>query len=234
MVVLACCAAGARAEGLNFTWDGCAPAGGTQNHQLACTSNLGFETLYASFVAPAGVVRAEALVLTVDLFSDTGLIQDWWTFRNVGSCRNGALTVNTFFAGDPGCTDLWLGAETTRTIVWTRYYNGALDHGRLVVTAALTDTTAFVTAEPGIEYHALKYQIVNTRTTGSGACAGCLDPACLILSSLRIVQYKGASDIEITSEASSRTATWQGSVSGACQQVPVRNQTWGGIKSLYR
>ncbi|MCC6651347.1 MAG: hypothetical protein IT348_09395 [Candidatus Eisenbacteria bacterium] len=224
---------GARSEGLNLLWGGCPAGGGVSNWQFACSSNIGLETLYASLVAPAGLNHVEGVVLTLDVISEGQFLPAWWTIRNIGACRNGALTLSTVFASDPGCTDLWLGAETTRTNTWATGYASMLNRGRLVATVMLTDTTAFVAAEPGVEYFALKLPITNVRTTGSGSCEGCSEPACLVLSSMRLIQFKGAGDVVVTAEAGSRVATWQGAASGACLFVPARNRTWGGIKTLY-
>ena len=73
--------------------------------------------------------------------------------------------------------------------------------------------------------------------SGVGSCAGCLRGACLVLNSVQLGRLPGASPTLVTvvptSGGTPGIATWQNG-HAECAAVPVRNRTWGAIKSLYR
>lgn len=113
----------------------------------------------------------------------------------------------------------------------------------LVVSAVPPAALGSVAA--GVEYFACNVNISNVKTTGLGACAGCLTPACIAVGNINV--YSSGSSLPalvLTAPANgtdSNYATWQGGggagplPGGACPAAtPTRNSTWGAVKSLYR
>lgn len=95
------------------------------------------------------------------------------------------------------------------------------------------------------EYFALRLRIDNTKTVGTGACAGCDVPVCIVLQSIKL-SLIGRPEVTrvLTSPLNgtdSHYATWQGGGSpttslgtGCPAATPTRRGTWGGVKALYR
>jgi hypothetical protein len=87
-------------------------------------------------------------------------------------------------------------------------------------------------------YYAARLVISNQ---GTSACLGCSGAACLVLNSIRVLRPPRplgvpSADVLLTEAGTSNGnwAGWQTLTAGSCQAVPVRNATWGRIKSLYR
>lgn len=76
------------------------------------------------------------------------------------------------------------------------------------------------------------------KSSGTGSCAGCLAPACLVLNGITIRRLPGApgGDVIISSVGAGNPnwVTWRGGAGADCSLVPVRAVTWGRIKTLYR
>ena len=81
----------------------------------------------------------------------------------------------------------------------------------------------------GTEYQANVIQIRSTKTTGTGACAGCTEP--VTFGTLRVFIAQPASAVELQGQGFFRCdAGWR----CGCCAVPARRQSWGEVKSLYR
>ena len=72
-------------------------------------------------------------------------------------------------------------------------------------------------------------QIRSTKTTGTGACAGCTDAVALRTLRVFVAQPTGA--VELPGGAQG-CAGWRGTT--GCNVVSNRRQSWGEVKSLYR
>ena len=94
-----------------------------------------------------------------------------------------------------------------------------------------------MTLTSGQPYITADLDLATRGTIGTGSCSGCSSTACLVFNSVTLKRLPGASvtDILISDPASSANwAFWQGTVGVDCAAVPVRNHTWGALKSLYR
>ncbi len=99
---------------------------------------------------------------------------------------------------------------------------------------AATQYQLFITA---IDTH-------NTKVNGDGttvACAGCLDPGCIVFNALEIdvpIDQQPPDGKNWFGTADTRQyVTWQGGViggTGCPAQVPTKRTSWGQVKSLYR
>lgn len=87
------------------------------------------------------------------------------------------------------------------------------------------------TLHPGTEYYAFRITIDAQKTTGAGACGGCSVPATIVLN--EIVLDGNAID-RLTTPLSNTCLRWQAAGTTPCSATPIRNTTWGAIKSFYR
>jgi hypothetical protein len=82
--------------------------------------------------------------------------------------------------------------------------------------------------------------INHAKTVGTGACAGCTVPMCIVFGSDRITTPVAANNVLLTGGAngpSSFFATWQGPTGpapfGCPYPVPTLRSSWGAVKALY-
>jgi hypothetical protein len=237
--LLALTATVASAAGVNLAWLNCYGEGtGAQNRVFACTANTGTNMAVGSFIAPAGVGALSGNEVVIDLQSAGATLPAWWQFKNVGTCRTTSLSVNFVAnAGNAICVDEFSGGGAGGIGAYNIGYGGNPARARL--------TMAIATAAPGpidadVEYFAFNMLINNAKTVGTGACAGCLTPVCIVMNSIKLTQPVGVGDFVLGQPGNgtdSNFITWQGGViggSGCPAATPARNATWGSVKSLYR
>jgi hypothetical protein len=235
--LLALTASVASASGINLTWNKCAPeVGAAANRNFACNVNTGTNVAVGSFVAPAGVNALSGNEVVVDIQSAGAALPLWWQFKNAGTCRTTALSLN--FVADAGnaiCLDEFSGGGAGGIGAYNMNFLGDPTRARMVA--------AIATAAPGpvdadAEYFAFNMLVNNTKTVGTGACAGCLTPVCIVLNSIKLTQPVGVGDFKLGDAVGPGTniITWQGGAigGGGCAATPARNATWGSVKALYR
>jgi hypothetical protein len=238
------------APGVNLKWTDCFGDLGATNRNFTCTTNGGSNVLVASFELGAALPGVSGLEVVIDLASAASPLPAWWGFKNAGTCRTGSLGV---IGAPPGadvvCQD-WSGGLAQGTSV-AAYQIGISGPN----TARILEVTA-VPAGSGqdlagaTEYFAIQTTINNAKTVGTGSCAGCSSPVCIICNSIkcatppvagqpsRDVLLSGPTDVTGTSNF----ATWQGGLgvivqgrpSGCPQAVPTHTNTWSSVKGLYR
>ena len=225
-------ASSAFAAGVRLSWQTCGGDGLVQNRTFACTSNTGSNIVAASFIVDGTIAQVNGNELVVDLISQSApALPDWWKFINPGSCR---LTSISIAAQDgANCPDMFAG-QASMNIAAYQLDKVVTGSARILCVNAVA-VDAIVTLDPGVEYGIAKWTITNTKTVGSPACAGCLTPVCIVFNSANITTEGGAADTKLGQAANpgENTITWQG-VGADCNAVPVRNATWGAVKSLYR
>lgn len=150
---------------------------------------------------------------------------DWWRI-NPGECREGAFGMNTDFTHlATSCTDPWEGGGVGDL----GEYSEVSD--RLHVYAVwIPDFPMAI--DPGLEYTCVQFSFSAAKTTGTGACAGCATPVLWGATRLELGYLSGPGDALVT-PIQNQCVTWQGSTL-SCGIVPVRNMSWGRLKSLYR
>ena len=237
------------APGVNLRWTDCFGDLGAQNRVFACTSNGGSNVLVSSFELGADLAGVSGLEVVIDIATAGSPLPAWWGFKNAGTCRTGSLGV---IGAPPGtaanCTD-WSGGLAQGTSV-AAYQTGLAGPN----TARILEVTA-VPAGSGqdlaaaTEYFAIQTTINNAKSVGTGSCAGCSSPACIVGSSIlcatppvagqpsRDVKLSGPTDVTGTSNF----ALWQGGVGVSSQRgtgcpaaTPTRTKTWSSVKGLYR
>jgi hypothetical protein len=236
--LLALTATVASAAGINLYWNECssgtAPAPAT-NKVFACASNAGTNNMYASFDPPAGVTELNGNNLLIDLQSATNPLPQWWRFKNAGTCRATSLSANTVFAASGACVDPWSGGSPG---IAAYVENPGGDPQRARIAGSISITTG-APAPSGQEYYSLIVAINNAKTIGTGSCAGCQDPVCLVLNEIKLTQPAGTAGGSpvITNPLTSNFVTWQGGAIGGAGcpgATPAVNRTWGSVKAIYR
>jgi hypothetical protein len=237
-VLLAMSASLASAAGINLAWNNCVGGGGVHDMTFNCATNsaVSAHTFVASFRAPAGISAYVSNQALVELQSNTSPLPLWWQIKGTGQCRTGAASADANFATGPfGCTDLWTGTASGSLAAFNVGFGGP-NRGRMSLVFAVGSASA-AALNPEEEYYAFKVLILNTKTVGTGSCAGCLDGVCIVCTSLTVVQPNGTpnGNIELKNPAESNFVTWNGPTVETCTgATPTKNTTWGSIKSLYR
>jgi len=229
------------AGGVNLRWDRCFGEGsGAANKAFACASNGGSNTLVCSFILDNALPQVTGNELVIDVLTQQPTLPAWWDFKNVGACRQTALGMNVVANGaDVVCVD-WAQGGSTGGIGAYSTEIGSIDpslsaaHRRIKIALAVPQS-GIQDLVATTEYFSANVLITNVKSTGLGSCAGCTEPMCIVLNSIKCTTPSGPNDVFIgtASAAGSNIVTWQGAGPN-CQAVPVRNQTWGQVKALYR
>src|SRR5262245_56549493 len=226
--LLALAASTAMAGGMNMSWTDCGAAG-QQNRNFACNVNTGNNVLCVSYDPLASVPDFVGNEMTVDVIS-TGVLPAWWQMFNAGSCRGTALpTLNTTFAAAT-CGDNFGGAGFGAI---GSYVLGP-NTGSLLCGWAVADG---VPIDAGTEYYAVNIVVSNTKTVGTGLCAGCQTGACIVLNRVSLAYGPAATLVQdILTPLNRNWVTWQNGNGQPCPPpiVPTNQRTWGQVKALYR
>ena len=243
VAAMLCVASVASAAGVNLSWNTCAGEGtGANNKTSACAVNTGSNLLVTSFVLPADLAAVNGNELVIDVLTQAATLPDWWAFKDAGTCRQTSLGFNvTANASDVVCID-WGAGQSAGGIGAYSQELGTIDpgllaqHRRLKIAVAVP-LSAIADLTQDTEYFSCNITINNAKTVGTGACAGCTEPMCIVLNVLRVTSHIGIgeNDVVLGTGASpgSNIVTWQG-LGPNCQAVPTRNTTWGAVKALYR
>jgi hypothetical protein len=230
------------AAGVNLRWNNCFGDAGVANRNFACTSNTGSNVIFGSFELGQDMLTCSGEESVLDLASASAVLPAWWAFKNVGTCRITALSVSFGNPSAINCPD-WSSGQAAGGIGAYTIGERGPNTARIKVVSAvpLAGLTDLFT---GQEYFAYSLAINNTKTVGTGACAGCLDPVCIVFNSIKITTPVGSNDRTWTGPTNgtdSNFATWQGGGGvvvgpnvGCPAATGTKNATWGAVKSLYR
>ncbi len=114
---------------------------------------------------------------------------------------------------------------------------GAPNRAQLRTVGAIPGSTSI---DNSTEYYFFKVTLLGQKTVGTNSCAGCTDGACIVLTSIKMVEVAGApaGDHLVTNPILNQYVTFQSGgagVQGGCPgATPTSNRTWGSVKSLYR
>ena len=234
-------ASSAFAGGINIRWSDCLIDGGLSYRAFACASNAGSNALVSSFSIDTALPQSSGQEVVVDFISANPTLPAWWEFKNPGTCRLSSLSMNFVIPGSALlCVD-WATGGASGGIGAYNANLGSIDpsfsgqHRRLVAAIAVPGT-ALVDLLANTEYFSNNILINNAKTIGTGSCAGCIEPVCIVFNSIKLTTQVAANDriLGAPSVAGSNQATWQGGVGANCAAVPTKNATWSQVKSLYR
>lgn len=235
--LLALGASSAMAQGLNLYWSNCSDGGAT-SQTFACSTNSGAAfVMVMTAVLPTDMTDFLGTTAVVDVRVGDAALPDWWQAA-AGGCRANAIGMsfdpnsNTSNCG----TDVWGGVNPTTVFTVQPLRNWPNDV-RLNGAGALVTTIPL--AADGTEYYIGRITISRTKSTGTGSCAGCLLPACIVFNESKFQTPGGANDVLITNEATNQWVTWNGpwpdpSPFLCPDGTPAMNRTWGAVKNLYR
>ena len=170
--------------------------------------------------------------IVLDIQGTNAVMPAWWDFKNTGSCRTTALSISFDGTTSTGgsCADYWAGQGAGGIGA----YQVMSPNRRRVVAVGAVPPNAAGPIDADAEYFSFRLGISNVKTTGTGSCAGCLEPICIVLNSINITQPVGVGDFRLGNSANSNFVTWQGTVAGCPAAVPTQGRTWGQVKALYR
>ena len=234
LLILAFLGGGAAHAGpaLTLGWQDCRPAGGSGNQAFGCGSNTIEMFLHPAFELSSTVDSVFQLEMVLDIQHASDPLPQWWRL-DPNQCRSDQAIADAVFTS--GCTDPWSGAGVAAVQGYLAGPPGRLASQARLLVAATVPSSDPVSLSPGITYSAPRVRI---RSGNSTICAGCAGSACLVLNSIQLHRLPGASPESITLTVSTgETANWvawQGGAGANCAAVPVRNRTWGAVKSLYR
>jgi hypothetical protein len=221
----------------HLAWDDCGGAGTTDNN-FACT-NTPAQFIVSSFNAPSDFNNFVGA--TTELIIGTnGALPPWWRMEAGTGCTGragiGMTSVDGANFAGVGCENTW-AVFTTPNLTLNNYesnYGANPARARFIADLARSDTG--IPLAPGSEQVANLIQLSVARSTGTGVCTGCQEPACLVTLRMNIVDGV-AGEFREEGTAPYAFVTWHGGAitGGGCPNAtPTKNATWGSVKSLYR
>jgi len=232
MLVLLAPAAAASSVGWgSLNWgDACwGDAGAASNLTWACDSDTytGIR-MTCSFDLGQGMPALLGAEFYLVGMTETTSVPDWWKLGDAisGDCRANLISLTAEKSFSSACVSPWQGEQLGGI---ASYFWDAGSVGRMSLCGAwvMADPVA---VDAGVEYFAFQIRISAAKTVGG--CAGCSVPVVWSLNRLLIDRLEESPLVlESPFSGGNQSLTWQSSTS---TPVPVRNATWGQIKSLYR
>jgi hypothetical protein len=229
----------ASAAGVNIRYNACFGDAGVANKNFACNSNTGTNLLVLGFNLSADQLGVTGIEIMVDGATAGTALPDWWKISGTGLCRNGALTVNNVISATAAnCAD-WASGASLGALAAYQIGN----YGPTSFRAKIGYAVGTPVDLPAGEYFGANMIFSNTKTVGTGSCAGCSTAACIMLSSVNVVSGTSIQNKQFgpSNGTDSNYVTWQGGAgvsstigSGCPAATPTKNTTWGSVKSLYR
>jgi len=257
-VLLAACAFIAQphtvsaAQGVALAWNHCfGAAGAAQNAAFACDTNAGAHVMTGSFRLDQAYPHVIGMEIIIDLASDSPVLPDWWQFKNDGTCRQTSMAANFVpDVSDLVCDD-WgaglqiggVGGYCTAQLVGGCGVPGQAPNTariKLIEAVAPLDQQDLLANQDYFSFHVV---FNHQKTVGSGSCAGCDVPVCIVLNSINVVEQGNVSHRFLSSPIapSSNFVSWQGGGNpanggaiGCPAATATRRSTWGNVKSMYR
>ena len=210
----------AHAAGVNLRWNNCFGDDGVANRTYSCNTPTGALVLVGSFVLGTDLLRVSGVHFGVDIATASATLPAWWEISGGTGCRVSALSANaTVGAAAVNCTDWASGEASGGVATYVIGFSGP-NTARLTGGFAVPASSSANLAT-GQEFFAFNVVITNVKTTGAGACAGCVVPACIALSAIEVAQAGVSVRTMLTGPTSgtdSYYALWQG---GAGCAIPA-------------
>ncbi len=247
-------AGSAYAAGLNLAWNNCYPSpGAASNMSFVCddsspgAGDANHQTfrLYGSVITGFDLDGVLAWEARVDWQVANPVLDPWWQLAT-GERPDGALAFSFNGFTDGTSCDQQLMMPASPAIVGAFDWGERANGNRKAQLAMIAGRTTPVSMAASTEYQLFCVQIDsrNTRIDGgdgtTAVCAGCLDPACMVLTYLELdVPPAGGNYGKnvFTQPDQRQHVTWQGGSIGGLgcpAQVPVHRTTWGEVRTLYR
>jgi hypothetical protein len=233
----------ARSQTMSIAWNDCRLDGGQNFVQWACDTNATnpLRAAVVSFNLYSGMSEFIGVEATVEIWPADAYpysMPDWWS----STCRPEAFSMSADSSTLSHVHCRPAVSPPYDVLVWT---------GEGVISLVIASRGDPIDLAANQEYIAMVFRFTGARSHGAGACAGCGTPVCLLLSRLSVCGLQNIVDFERVS-SQSQVIGWQCargtvghsglgtpiltscSADGTPCATPVRNRTWGEIKSLYR
>ena len=246
--------------GINARWDNCYADGGVMNKAFACDRNTGSELIVLSAQLEAEMADISGMEIRISLKPAAPTLPAWWLFRTNGLTDDGCRPTSLSFIAspvlDPGtCVDWGQGQQMGGI---GRYRIDDIGPGTaVIVIASAVAPSNLAHFDPGTEYVVGALRINHANTVGTGSCAGCNMPVCLLFTSLDIttpvlandrIFSSGANGVDsqivhwqagqLTNLVNHCTGTFSCTTQFECANIAsptsTRQSTWGAVKALYR
>lgn len=223
--------------GFELAWNACFGQSGAVGLATSpCSQDTGSQDLFASFKPPPVVNQLEGIEVFIDYHVEGSSLPCWWNFA-AGQLRNSQL-----IALHVSPTD----ANGAPLVACDNHYfldRGALGGGGMVVTGAFLGQLKGIAAIPAgtglpvaanAQQYGIGFRILNGNTIPPGTCNGCASDVCFVLTRINLTSA-GVPDVVLQSPhpGSDFFALWQSNAWQLCS-TPVRQNTWGQIKGIYR
>jgi hypothetical protein len=232
-VAMLVCASIAMAQGIGlYAGSDCS---GPSNVTNACTTNTGtaFMLFGTCVVPPPGLSSVVGARCDIDIQTALATIPDWWRL-DANACRSTALSVKTdaTIVGAACSHSLWDGIATVNSV---GYAELRFNRMHLMVGGFVTPDEVFNLAGDGTtELAVFSLSVLNTKTVGSGSCAGCGQGACIVLNKISFDTSGQDNALLLTTPiAGHNYITYNGGSPNCPASTPTANRTWGELKSLY-
>ena len=223
----------------DFTWPTASPCQSPTNSGSAAY-------IVSAWKNTATVANFSLTTTAIDILVGYGndALSDFWTF-DPETCHSGGLTSAAQIgpvggiAVPPNCQNPY-GPAATQTdasgiISWpsTGRIHWENDHGRGAPLATLA-----VPMEPGGYIGNVIILAWDDAARDGSTCAGCSDPACIVLGGVRVYESNGTLAAYIQ-DVLPGLRSWVTMYGGypLCPRLwpdPVKNATWGQVKAVYR
>jgi len=241
LAFLALSAARSHAEP-SLSWDACLPYGHS-DATYPCAPDTFADRLVAAVRVPVSIDNPVGIEAWLAIRSSWLSLRDWWRVVTPGDCRAGALAVDMGREPSGHCRSLFEG--TTPTVSVEMCVNcgpqpiPSIGYLRVAATASgMRAITAII--------NRVAFQLVldHSRVAGDGACAGCIEPADIMLLGMRIDdantgphEYCAASQVWWQGGIFNTTTNFPPSPWSPCYSISfdrTEPHTWGKVKTIYR
>lgn len=230
----------AMAKGVNLTWGKfCYSDAPAATQTFACNTNSGITAgpwfMTTSFMIDTDMPDMVGIEQMLEGMSDDPALPDWWKVGAAPDCRAGKSLYNSKIGSSASdvCLDWTANAGFD-------VYNYIWDTNRAHISAltAIDASTPFDIL-PNTEYLGGQIEIDNSKTVGTGSCAGCSSGMIWGLYSIVVASLPppGTNRRDECTEpipGGNQCITWNNSALPCADPVPARATTWGQVKSLYR
>jgi len=217
------------ASGVNMAWGtDCYTTNPTTNASYVCNKNTGSNQMIISFAPSVTQPQFVGIEVYMEGLAQAVAVPDWWKMGS-GECRPTAISADANFLTAPmvDCVDPWGNLQGGGLAAYTDGGNQM----HIIIGYAIAEP---VQLDANVEYYGCKVIITNAKTVGTGLCAGCTTPVIWGMHHLKSAELGPFEWLTEAIPGGNQCLTWQGSTLPCATPVPVKNSTWGQVKSLYR
>lgn len=222
---------------IDLSWDGCNPGVATSDKVFSC-DGTGFYETFGTVVPSVPVTNFIGIQGQIDIQSEGGPIPEFWAFE-LGAPNNSVFGyVDARGTSTLACnalTTMWGNTGTGGTDVF-QYDRGAtsprgMPLNRALIQFADARLTPIATLNAGTNYYAFT---LNFDEASAVDLTGCSSPVAMVLNEIELASTTNVAVEEQAPGLRGNCATVNGAGPASCAATPVKNRTWGSVKSLYR